>query len=200
MGWLCRVRCILFALAVMLAGGNARADTGLDLQPEQAIVPLAASTRYFHDLGAAADLNAARIALGDEFRRADGIGDGCAGDGGMEDVGAVEHGEGREVPAEGPAADSHATGVDIVGVRRGHGLERRDLVLHQRDQRRDDHRDAMACPLARNGRDLVTQRFAPARGHEHQRITPGRHMVNDGLLRAAKGIVAKNFAQDGQVG
>ena len=63
MGWLCRVRCILFALAVMLAGGNARADTGLDLQPEQAIVPLAASTRYFHDLGAAADLNAARIAL-----------------------------------------------------------------------------------------------------------------------------------------
>jgi hypothetical protein len=25
-------------------------------------------------------------------------------------------------------------------------------------------------------------------------------MVNDGLLRAAKGIVAKNFAQDGEVG
>jgi hypothetical protein len=24
-------------------------------------------------------------------------------------------------------------------------------------------------------------------------------MVNDGLLRAAKGVVAKNFAQDGQV-
>ena len=59
MGWLCRVRCILFALAVMLAGGNARADTGLDLRPEQPIVHLAPSTRYFHDKGAAADLDAA---------------------------------------------------------------------------------------------------------------------------------------------
>jgi hypothetical protein len=25
-------------------------------------------------------------------------------------------------------------------------------------------------------------------------------MVNDGLLRAAKGVVAKNFTQDGEVG
>ena len=79
-------------------------------------------------------------------------------------------------------------------------MQRAHLVVHQRDQRRDDDGDAVACALACNGRNLVTQRFAPARGHEHQRIATDRHMVNDGLLRAAKGVVAKYFAQDGEVG
>ncbi len=61
-----------------------------------------------------------------------------------------------------------------------------DLVVHQRDQRRDHDGDAVACALACNGRDLVAQRFAPASGHEHQCIAPGGHMVDDGLLRARK--------------
>ena len=63
MGWLCRVRCILFALAAVLASGNARAGTSVDLQPDHPIVHLAQWTHYFHDTGAAADLNSARAAF-----------------------------------------------------------------------------------------------------------------------------------------
>ena len=74
------------------------------------------------------------------------------------------------------------------------------LVMHQRNQRRDDHRDAMPRLLPGDGRDLVAQRFAAAGGHQHQRIATGHHMRNDGLLRAAKLVVAKNFAQDGAAG
>ena len=51
------------------------------------------------------------------------------------------------------------------------GFEQRaDLVVHQRDQRRDDQRHAVPRALARDGWNLKAQRFAAARGHQHQRI------------------------------
>jgi diguanylate cyclase (GGDEF)-like protein len=54
---------MLLALAVSLAGGNARAAAGVDLRPDHPIVHLAPWTHYFHDTSAAADLPAARAAF-----------------------------------------------------------------------------------------------------------------------------------------
>ena len=72
-----------------------------------------------------------------------------------------------------------------------------DLVVHQRDQRRDHDRHAVARLLARDRGDLVAQAFAAARGHEHQRVAAVDNVVNDPGLRSAEGLVAKNLAQDG---
>ncbi len=76
-------------------------------------------------------------------------------------------------------------------------MQRPHLVVHQRNQRRDHHRQSLACALAGNGRHLVTQRLAAAGGHQHQRVAAGHHVFNDGLLRATEGTVAKNFLKNG---
>ncbi|MPM64261.1 hypothetical protein SDC9_111147 [bioreactor metagenome] len=72
-----------------------------------------------------------------------------------------------------------------------------DLVVHERDQRRDHDRHAMAELLARDGRHLIAQRFAATRGHEHQRIAAVDDMRDDGLLGATELLVAKNGLQNG---
>jgi hypothetical protein len=87
-------------------------------------------------------------------------------------------------------------GVQIGGADAGL-MQRADLVVHERDQRRDHDRHAMAELLARNGRNLVAQRFAAARGHEHQRIAAVDDMRDDGLLGATELLVAKNGLQNG---
>ena len=75
-------------------------------------------------------------------------------------------------------------------------MQRSDLVVHQRNQRRHNNRHAVARVLPRNRRDLVAQRLAAARGHQHQCIAAIHHMVNDGGLRATKVGVTKDLAQD----
>ena len=75
-------------------------------------------------------------------------------------------------------------------------MQRTDLVVHQRNQRRDDDGDAVACVLPGDGGYLVAKRLAAAGWHQHQRIAAVHHMVNDGRLRAAKVGIAKDFAQD----
>ena len=72
--------------------------------------------------------------------------------------------------------------------------QRVDLVLHQRDQRRDD--DGAAG--AEQGGNLVAQALAAAGRHQHQRVAATGHMVDDLGLRAAEGGVAEDVAQDGQ--
>jgi hypothetical protein len=67
-------------------------------------------------------------------------------------------------------------------------LQRRDLVLHQRDQRRHHHRAA----LAQQRRDLVAQRLAAAGRHQHQRVAARHDGVDDGRLLAAKRGVAED--------
>ncbi len=67
------------------------------------------------------------------------------------------------------------------------------LVLHQRDQRRDD--DATAG--TQQGGDLVTQRFAAAGGHQHQGIAARDGVLDDLLLRSAEGGVAENIVKQG---
>jgi len=71
-----------------------------------------------------------------------------------------------------------------------------DLVVHQRDQRRDHHRDALPGLLARNCRNLVTQRFAAAGGHQHQRVATRHHVLDDRLLRPTELTVAKDFLKN----
>ena len=68
------------------------------------------------------------------------------------------------------------------------------LVLHQCDERRHDHADA----LAHKRRHLVAERLAGARGHQHQRVASGDDVLDDGLLLSAKGLVAEHPLQDFQ--
>ena len=72
-------------------------------------------------------------------------------------------------------------GMDTSGAQVG------DLVVHQRNQRRHDHSHA----FAHQRRDLITQRFSAARGHEHQRVAALRHGIDNFGLPAAEGGVAE---------
>ena len=104
-----------------------------------------------------------------------------------------------------PVCSRNSTVLRFLPVQRGieegrlhPGLvQRADLVVHQRDQRRDHDGHAVAGLLARDRRDLVAQAFAAARGHEHQRIAAARDVADDVGLRPAKRFVAENLAQDG---
>ena len=70
-------------------------------------------------------------------------------------------------------------------------LQRGHLVLHERDERRDHQRRA----LAQEGGHLVAERLAAAGGHQHQRVAAARHVLDDRLLRAAKLRMSENARQ-----
>ncbi|GAB1411428.1 hypothetical protein MASR1M97_01640 [Candidatus Desulfobacillus denitrificans] len=72
--------------------------------------------------------------------------------------------------------------------------ERRHLVLHQGDQRRDD--EGRARP--QQGRDLVAQRLAAAGGHQHQGVAAAGDLFDDLGLLAAEGRVAEDLVEDGK--
>ncbi len=57
----------------------------------------------------------------------------------------------------------------------------------------------MPRALARNRRNLVAQRFAAPRGHEHQSVATRANVVDDSLLGPTKGVIAKYFTQYGDV-
>ncbi len=91
-------------------------------------------------------------------------------------------------------------GVEELGAHAGF-LQRRHLVLHERNERR--HHDGRAGEHER--RHLVAHRLAAARGHEHQRVPAAGHVRHDLRLRAAEGVVAENVFEHalgacGQVG
>ena len=65
------------------------------------------------------------------------------------------------------------------------------LVLHQGDQGRHHH----PHPAAAQGRNLITERFATAGGHQHQGRAATHHVVHDLLLGATEGAVAEHLAQ-----
>jgi hypothetical protein len=85
-----------------------------------------------------------------------------------------------------PPLDFRRGGEILRGIEEGGahaGLQQRvDLVLHQRDQRRDH--DADARPQQR--RDLVAQRLAAAGRHQHQRVAAADHVLDDLGLRPRK--------------
>ncbi len=108
---------------------------------------------------------------------------------------------GRDVHQIELAAHQAAFGVDHrVESERGieesgayAGLQQRvDLILHQRDQRRDD--DADARPQQR--RNLEAQGLAAAGWHQHQRVAAVAHMLDDLGLMAAKLRVAENAMEN----
>jgi len=69
-------------------------------------------------------------------------------------------------------------GVELRGAH-AEFAECGDLVVHEGDEWRDH--DADGRP--HEGGDLVAERLAAARGHEHQRVTAGGYVLNDlGLL------------------
>ena len=61
-------------------------------------------------------------------------------------------------------------------------FEARDLVGHQRDERRDDDREV----LAHQRRELVAERLAGARRHDHQDVAPGQRGPHRILLTGAE--------------
>ena len=81
-------------------------------------------------------------------------------------------------------------GVEEAGPHAEHG-QRVHLVLHERDQRRDDHAGA----LAHQRGDLVAQRLAAAGRHQRDRVAAGADMLDDLLLLAAEGVVTEHAVQ-----
>ena len=66
------------------------------------------------------------------------------------------------------------------------------LVLHQRDERRDDDRDA----VTQQGGNLVAQRLAAAGGHDHQGVAAAGHVPDDRFLLASKRVVSEHAFED----
>jgi hypothetical protein len=62
-----------------------------------------------------------------------------------------------------------------LGRKGAHGV---DLILHQGDQRRYDDRNA----VHQHGRQLVAQRLAAARGHQHESILAFQHIADHRFL------------------
>ena len=82
------------------------------------------------------------------------------------------------------------------GVQGGCGyaqlVKRGDLVVHQRDQRRDHHGQAWA----QQARHLETQRLAAASRHQHQGIATIGHAFDDRCLAPSETVVAKDVLEN----
>ena len=72
-------------------------------------------------------------------------------------------------------------------------LQRRHLVVHQRDQRRDDDGQA----IREDGRQLVAERLAAAGGHQHQRIAAIQDMLNRLPLLRSERVVPVRVPERG---
>jgi hypothetical protein len=70
--------------------------------------------------------------------------------------------------------------------------QRLDLVAHQRDQRRHDHRE----PLPGEGRKLVAQGLAGSRRHDGEHVLAGQNRTHDLLLAFAEGREAEDVVEN----
>jgi hypothetical protein len=68
----------------------------------------------------------------------------------------------------------------------------RDLVFHERDERRDDDRQ----PVEHQGRDLVTERFAAAGRHQHEAVFFPQDGLDRRLLVQPERVVAELAFED----
>ena len=73
-------------------------------------------------------------------------------------------------------------------------FQRRHLVFHQRDQRRNDQRDAR--PQQR--RQLVADGFSAAGGHDAEHVAPRQQPVHQRLLAGAEAVVPEILFECGQ--
>jgi hypothetical protein len=100
---------------------------------------------------------------------------------------------------EGPFSDLAHTLRALLRIERGiqksgaHAdlAEGVHLVLHQRDERRNDQGNAAQHPR----RDLEGERFPRARGHDAYGIAAGEHAVDQLFLPPAETVVAKDVLQ-----
>jgi hypothetical protein len=85
-----------------------------------------------------------------------------------------------------------------IQIGRAHAdlVQRRDLVLHQRDQRRNHDAHAVPRLAAHERGNLIAQRLAAARRHQHERIAARRDMLDDLVLLAAKRGIAEDFVEN----
>ncbi len=89
-------------------------------------------------------------------------------------------------PLDQVAGDAACLGrVEVRVQRPGRDADlaqRGNLVIHQRDQRRDHHGGARPA----DRRYLIADAFAAAGRHQHQGIAAGQHVTDHRLLQAAK--------------
>ncbi len=82
----------------------------------------------------------------------------------------------------------HEAGAHAQRAQRVH------LVLHQGDERRDDH----ACTRSDQGRNLIAERLAATRRHQDDGVTARHHVLDDRFLLAAEGVVPEDPVERGQ--
>ena len=78
------------------------------------------------------------------------------------------------------------------GRRNAQFVKRGDLVVHQRDQWRDHHRQART----QQPRHLKAQRLAAAGGHQHQGIAAIGHAFDDRCLAPTETVVAEDVLEN----
>jgi len=66
-------------------------------------------------------------------------------------------------------------------------LQRRHLIFHQRDERRDDEREARKC----EGGNLIAEGFARTGRHDAEGVAAGEDRGDDFFLTGAEGVVAE---------
>ena len=66
-------------------------------------------------------------------------------------------------------------------------LQRRHLIFHQRDERRDDEREAGKC----EGGNLIAEGFARTGRHDAEGVAAGEDRGDDFFLAGAEGVVAE---------
>ncbi|MNF56383.1 hypothetical protein D3C84_378670 [compost metagenome] len=71
-------------------------------------------------------------------------------------------------------------------------VQGRDLIVHQRNQRRNHDRQA----FAQQCRHLETQGFAATGRHQHQGVAAAGHALNDCTLAATETVVAEDVLED----
>ena len=91
----------------------------------------------------------------------------------------------------------HRLGAVVVGASQrrrpdAHCIGGAHLVVHQRDQRRDDNAGA----VHHQRRQLVTKRLARAGRHNGERIFAREHACHHGFLHATEFRESKNAVQD----
>jgi len=98
----------------------------------------------------------------------------------------------EEIQLAVPEALDRPLAVPIGGRQRGRvdaeRFGRADLVVHQRDQRRDDQRRAVASER----RQLIAERLARAGRHHGKRVLTGNNSANDILLHPAECMETEN--------
>ena len=79
-----------------------------------------------------------------------------------------------------------------AGRRNARIAQRRDLILHQRDQRRNDN----CQPAHQHRRHLIADGFSGAGRHDAEHIAAGKDPVDQLFLTVPETVISEIFLQD----